>query len=169
MVVLIKQVNNGVSLTTSNLRFPANLPFGRQRQKSSKLKASTLIEVLVASVLIITVFTIASLTLNNIFKSTIKSNTHTIDTQLNKLIYLFQHDKIGVKYQEDFKDWHISFSQQTENNIIFIVATATQNSNNSLPLGEIKDLTRPTRVKSSSQASEGQRREKRTISKKNEK
>ncbi len=106
----------------------------RQGQESRKLRGSTLIEVLVASVLIIIVFTIASLTLNNVFKSTIKSNTHAIDTHINKLMYLYQHDKIGVKYQEDFKDWHILFSQETENNIIFIVATATQNSNNALPL-----------------------------------
>jgi len=125
MVVLLKQVNNWVSFL--------------RRQESSKIKASTLIEVLVASVLIIIVFTIASLTLNNVFKSTITSNTHAIDTHINKLIYLYQHDKIGVKYQEDFKDWHISFSQQTESNIMFIVVIATQNSNNALSLGVMSE------------------------------
>jgi len=112
MVVLLKRIKSGLSFL--------------RRQESCKLKASTLMEVLVASVLIIIVFTIASLTLNNVFKSTIKSNTHTIDTQLNKLIYLYQHDKIGVKYQKDFKDWHISFSQQKENNISFIIVEAIQ-------------------------------------------
>jgi len=94
--------------------------------KSRKLKASTLIEVLVASVLIIIVFTIASLTLNNVFKSTITSNTHAIDTHINKLIYLNQHDKIGVKHQEDYKDWSISFSQQNNNNISFVIIEAVQ-------------------------------------------
>lgn len=96
------------------------------KQINRKLKASTLIEVLVASVLIVIVFTIASLTLNNVFKSTIKSNTHSIDTHLNKLLYLYQHDKINIKHQEDFKDWGITFSQQTENNIKFIVVEAVQ-------------------------------------------
>ncbi len=98
----------------------------RQGHESSKLKASTLIEVLVASVLIIIVFTIASLTLNNVFKSTIKSNTHAIDTHINKLMYLYQHDKIGVKYQEDFKDWSISFSQKAENKSSFVIVEAVQ-------------------------------------------
>ena len=96
------------------------------RQKSWKLKSSTLIEVLVASVLIIVVFTIVSLTLNNVFKSTITSNTHDIDTHINKLIYLYQHDKIGAKHQEDFKDWSISFLQQNNNNISFVVVEAVQ-------------------------------------------
>ena len=97
------------------------------RQKSWKLKASTLIEVLVASVLIIVVFTIASLTLNNVFKSTIASNTHAIDSHINKLIYLYQHNKIGEKYQEDYKNWSISFSQQNNNNnISFVIVEAVQ-------------------------------------------
>ncbi len=107
-----------------------------RRQESSKLKASTLIEVLVASVLIIIVFTIASLTLNNVFRSTIKNNTHAIDTHINKLIYLYQHDKIGAEYQKNFKDWSISFSKQIENNTILIVATETQEPNNALPFGD---------------------------------
>ena len=106
------------------------LPFDpaqdKLRQESRKLRASTLIEVLVASVLIIVVFTIASLTLNNVFKSTITSNTHIIDSHINKLIYLYQHDKIGEKYQEDFKDWNISFSQQNNNNISFVIVEAVQ-------------------------------------------
>ncbi len=33
-------------------------------------------------------------------------------------------------------DWSISFSQQIENNTILIIVTATQESNNSLPLGD---------------------------------
>jgi hypothetical protein len=126
MDVLLKQINKKLSLTTaSSLQFPVNLPFGKG-QELRKLKASTLIEVLVASVLIIIVFTIASLTLNNVFKSTIKSNTHSIDTHLNKLLYLYQYDKISIKHQEDFKDWSVTFSQQVENNVKFIVIEAIQ-------------------------------------------
>ncbi|MCF6347005.1 MAG: hypothetical protein L3J20_01735 [Flavobacteriaceae bacterium] len=113
-----------------------------QEQESRKLKASTLIEVLVASVLIIIVFTIASLTLNNVFKSTIKSNTHSIDTHINKLMYLYQHDIIGVKYQEDFKDWHISFLQQTENNILYVIVEAVQTSLPNDKTGAKKTITK---------------------------
>jgi len=106
------------------------LPFDsaqdKLRQEPRKLRASTLIEVLVASVLIIVVFTIASLTLNNVFKSTITSNTHAIDTHVNKLIYLYQHNQIGEKYQEDYKNWSISFSQQNNNNVLFVIVEAVQ-------------------------------------------
>ena len=95
-----------------------------RKQASRKLQASTLIEVLVASVLIIVVFSMASLTLNNVFKSTIKGNTHAVETQINKVLYLHQHDRIGLKYQENFNNWNITLSQQTENNTSFIIVEA---------------------------------------------
>ena len=95
-----------------------------RKGKSTKLKASTLVEALVASVIIIVVFTIASLTLNNIFRSTLTSNTQAIDTRLNKILYLYQYNKIGVNYQEDFNDWDIILTRQTENNTIFVVVEA---------------------------------------------
>lgn len=97
-----------------------------RKQKFIKLNGSTLIETLVASVIIIVVFTITSLTLNNVFRSTIKSDTQAINMHLNKLMYLYQRDKIDIKYREDFDDWHIAFSQQTEKNISIVVVEAVQ-------------------------------------------
>ena len=99
--------------------------FSRMR-KSRKLRASTLIEVLVASVLIITVFTIASLTLNNMFKSNIKSNTRVVETRMNELSYMYSHKKIDTKYQEDFNEWRIYFSRQENNNLSLITLEAVQ-------------------------------------------
>lgn len=72
-----------------------------------KLKGSTLVESLVASVIIVIVFTIASLTLNNVFRSSIKSNTDGIQNRLNKLEYLYHNDKIRNPYQETFNNWNI--------------------------------------------------------------
>ena len=100
-------------------------------QQYKKLKASTLVEVLVASVIIIIVFAIASMTLNTIFKNTIKNDTHAIETHINKLQYLYRHDKIKVPYQEKFKNWHITITQQKENNISYVLTEAVQiNENN---------------------------------------
>ncbi len=94
------------------------------RQKSRKVKASTLIESLVASVIIITVFAVVSLTLNNIFNTTMKKDTQAIQTELNKLLYLYQHHKIDKDYQNTYKNWEIEFALQTESNITFVVAEA---------------------------------------------
>lgn len=83
-----------------------------RRQKFRKLNASTLVEVLVASVLIILIFTIASLSLNNVFKSTIKGNTDGIKNELNKLQYLYNHQKIAANYATNFGDWEVAFIKQ---------------------------------------------------------
>ncbi len=85
-----------------------------------------MVEVLVASVLILIVFAIASMSLSNIFKSTLKSNTHTIDTHLNKLQYQYQYGKIVAKYQEGFQDWNITITQQTINTINYSIIEAIQ-------------------------------------------
>ena len=82
---------------------------------SKKVMATTLVEVLVASVLIIIIFVIASLSLNNVFKSTIKNNTRVIEAELNKIQYLYQHQKISDKYQDDLGEWEFSISKQKEN------------------------------------------------------
>jgi ribosomal protein L30/L7E len=72
-----------------------------------KVKGSTLIETLVASVIIVIVFTIASLTLSNIFRSTIVGNTDAIENKLNKVAYLYKSNKISTSYNEQFQDWEI--------------------------------------------------------------
>ena len=87
------------------------------RQEPKKVKASTLVEVLVASVLIIVIFAIASLSLNNVFKSAVKGNTSSIENELNKLQYLYQHQKINDTYQTDFGDWEIRFLKSNKNSI----------------------------------------------------
>ena len=98
----------------------------RKRQPFKKVKASTLIEVLVASVLIVIIFAIASLTLNTIFKASIKNNTHTIDAHLNKLQYLYTHKKIRINYRENFKNWNITLSKQSINSTNLIIIKALQ-------------------------------------------
>ncbi|WP_117885637.1 type IV pilus modification PilV family protein [Aureibaculum luteum] len=97
-----------------------------KRRIHKKLKASTLVEVLVASVIIILIFAIASMTLNNVFQSSIQGNTHRIDTHLNKLKYLYEHDKISNDYQDSFKDYDITFSKLVENDQAYVLIEAVQ-------------------------------------------
>ena len=54
-----------------------------------KIKASTLVETITAAVIIVIVFSIALLTLNNVFAHKIKSDTSRIDNYLNELVYTY--------------------------------------------------------------------------------
>lgn len=76
-----------------------------------KIKASTLMETLVATILILVVFMIANTTLNNLFRSTIDGNTRAIDAHLNELQYQYINDKLTLPYTSDFKDWQITVSK----------------------------------------------------------
>lgn len=76
-----------------------------------KVKASTLMETLVASVLIIIIFMIASVILNNIFSNTIKGNTRNVETHLKELEYLYVNEKIILPYDDEFNSWDISIEK----------------------------------------------------------
>ena len=73
-----------------------------------KLSASTLMETLVASVLIVVIFMIASMILNNVFSNTIKYNTKTVDVYLDELMYLNKSGKLAMPYNELYKGWDIT-------------------------------------------------------------
>ena len=72
-----------------------------------KIKASTLMETLVATVLLVVIFMLASMVLNNLFSSTIKGNTKDIEVYLTELEYLYRNDKMVLPYDSDFGPWNI--------------------------------------------------------------
>ena len=90
------------------------------------LKASSLIENLVASVLIIVVFMIASLSINNIFGNYIYGNDREVQLRISELSYLYVHGKISSGYSEIYKGKAISI--EIINDSPFIVI----NQNNEL-------------------------------------
>ncbi|WP_290698293.1 hypothetical protein [Lacinutrix sp.] len=81
-----------------------------------KVKSSTLMETLVATVLVVIVFMLASMILNNLFSTTINNNTQVIDTHLNELQYLLQNDKIELPYTETFQNWNVTIENYQDNN-----------------------------------------------------
>ncbi len=107
-----------------------------------KITASTLVETLVASVIIIVIFAIASLTLNNVLSSTVKSDTHSIDNHLNKLSYLYLHQKIKANYQESFEDYTISVSREVEGEKTFVVLSAVKNEASANVNSTKKEITK---------------------------
>ncbi len=72
-----------------------------------KIKAATLVESLVSSAIILMVFMFASLTLNSAFKSTILKNTGALESRLNEIEYLFEHQKIQLPFYEETEQWDI--------------------------------------------------------------
>ncbi|MEQ3663787.1 hypothetical protein [Olleya sp.] len=81
-----------------------------------KVKASTLIETLVATVLIIIIFIISSMILNNIYLSSIINDTRAINAQLNELQYLNLNGKLELPYRDTFSNWNIKVEKYIESN-----------------------------------------------------
>ena len=88
-----------------------------------KVKASTLTEALVATVLIMIVFMVSSFILNNVFNNTIKYNTNTINSHLDELEYLCNNNKIILPYKNTFNNWDVSVVKIKENNKEVIIIT----------------------------------------------
>ncbi len=84
-----------------------------------KLQASSLIENLVASVLIILVFMIASFSLNNIFGNYIQSDEQELQQRFSELSYLFINDKINIGYSENYNTDIISIEKATGKPFVF--------------------------------------------------
>jgi len=96
-----------------------------RKQQSRKVNAATLIESIVASVIIIIIFTIASLTLNNVFESTVKNNTSRVQHRMNELSYLYLNQKITYPYREDFENWSIQLTKKTTNQQPYMLLEVT--------------------------------------------
>lgn len=88
-----------------------------------KLKSATLIETLVATVLIVLVFMISSVLMNTVYHSLQKSNTRTLDAQMHRLLYLAQHQVIQLPYRTIHHDWEIILQQSDQRGVIIVEAT----------------------------------------------
>ena len=64
-------------------------------------------ETMVASVIIVIVFLIASLSLNNIFRGAINSDDSALRNRILELTYFVQYEKIKVPFYEDTPLWDI--------------------------------------------------------------
>lgn len=77
-------------------------------------------ETLVATVLIVVIFMMASMILNNLFSNSIKNDTRGVEAFLNELEYQYINNKIEVPYQADFDEWQIMVDSYEANNQITI-------------------------------------------------
>jgi len=88
-----------------------------------KVKASSLMEILIATVLIVVVFMIATLTINTILFSSIKKETGKIKTHLSELQYLYANNKIEIPYDDSFENWSVTlYKSKEEDGILHVEA-----------------------------------------------
>jgi len=73
-----------------------------------RVKASTLMETLVATVLIVVIFMISSMIMNNLLVSNVKQNTELAEERLNVLEYQYKNKGIELPYYEDYESWEIT-------------------------------------------------------------
>lgn len=89
------------------------------------LKGSSLTEVLIASVIILTVFGIAIATLDNVLFSSIKNKSSFIKTELNQLVYQYKHGALKLPYASEEEKWTITTIKTSENNIDIVIFQAS--------------------------------------------
>jgi len=81
-----------------------------------KLRASTLMETLVATVLIVIIFMLSSMLLNTIFSNTLTSRNTEVKEHMRLLTYAYTNESVTLPYFEQVGDWEYTISQQTLNN-----------------------------------------------------
>ena len=91
-----------------------------------KIKAATLMETLVATVLIVIVFMTASLLVNNLFIQSISMNTHDIENFLFELEYELKNETIDLPYSETYKGWEITVNKETKTPLVNLEALHLQ-------------------------------------------
>ena len=77
-----------------------------------KVKSATLIETLVATILIVVVFLLASLVINNLFFNTFHQKKEVAETRLNELEYLYIQQEIVLPYHEEVQNWDIFITKE---------------------------------------------------------
>ncbi len=93
-------------------------------------------ETLVATVLIVVIFMISSMLLNNMFSNSLKGRDDQMEEQLNQLVYEYGHGNLGLPYYEEMGDW------------VFSVTTLNQNGTETVRFEATNQLSQKTMGKS---------------------
>lgn len=73
-----------------------------------KIRGTSLVETLTASVIIVVVFMIASFSFNNVFQNAVRSDDNLLQNRLQELKYLSEYDKLSLPFYEEGTYWTIS-------------------------------------------------------------
>lgn len=86
-----------------------------------KVRSATLVETMVASVIIVIVFLIASLSVNNIFRGTINSDDSALRNRVQELTYFVQYEKINLPFYEDTPLWDIAIENREAGKVMEVM------------------------------------------------
>jgi len=90
-----------------------------------KVKAATLMETMVATVLIVVIFMMASMLLNSIFTTHLSGDTQAITEKMHQLAYQFHTKKMSLPYAEEWQAWEIYMEKETVQGNPYVVLVAT--------------------------------------------
>lgn len=86
-----------------------------------KIRSSTLLETLVASSIIVAVFVVGTLSVNNVYFGTLRNDTQELYNYMNELEYHAIHGNISLPYYENTEEWDISIEQKGETVVLEIL------------------------------------------------
>lgn len=96
-------------------------------------------ETLVATVMIVIIFMIASMILNNLFSNTIKNNTRAIDAHINELQYQYLNGKLKIPFSDDYNEWQISVTLFKSNDISHVEFEGKNSNTNQIIVKELRE------------------------------
>ena len=85
-----------------------------------KIRGATLVETLISSVVIVAVFLVGSISLSNIFHSSVLNDDFSYRNRIKELEYLGIHDKLDLPFYEETNDWGIAIEKKA--GVIYITA-----------------------------------------------
>lgn len=104
-----------------------------------RVKASTLMETLVATVLIVVIFMVSSMLMNTMVSDKIKQNTEVAVERLNALEYQFKNNGLALPYYEDFESWEIMVAREKIENTFIVIIEAKNPYTNKVVTNYIND------------------------------
>ena len=72
-----------------------------------KVKGSTLFETMVATVLLVIIFTVASLVMQSLLEGEHRQNTRRVQERLQVLEYAISQGQLALPYAEEWEGWSI--------------------------------------------------------------
>ncbi len=93
-----------------------------------RITASTLMETLVATILIVVVFMLSSMLLNSLFANAVTENDKTIKQELLLLQYQYEYDRLPLPYYDEQGPWQIEVHQESWNSqtkTVFVAVHST--------------------------------------------
>lgn len=95
-----------------------------------KVRGSTLMETMVATVLIVVIFMLASLLLETIFSASVSKNHMAITEHLQELEYEYKQELISLPYAEEWQDWEIDIRRERIRGVNYVVLDARDRKTN---------------------------------------